>query len=75
VLQTLVQGLAVVLAIALAFVPRRRDIVGLAALCAAVLIALEMGIEHWFYLYIVWFFGLYIVALFGRFKAPEGRVI
>jgi hypothetical protein len=62
---------AVALAVALAFVPRRRDVVGLAALCAAVLIALELGATYWFYLYIVWFFPLVLIALLGRNGAPQ----
>ncbi|CAN5180786.1 hypothetical protein BH20ACT16_BH20ACT16_00040 [soil metagenome] len=59
------------LALALAFVPRRRDIVGLAALSAAILIALQLGVSHWFYLYIPWFFGLVMIALLGRFALVE----
>jgi hypothetical protein len=63
--QTLVQAAAVVLAVAMAFVPRRRDIVGLSALSAAILIGLQLGITHWFYLYLVWFFGAVMIALLG----------
>src|SRR3954452_23854694 len=63
--QTVVQIAAVLLAVAVAFVPRRRDLVGLAALTAAVLIALQLGITHWFYLYVVWFYGPLMVALLG----------
>ncbi len=62
---------AVLLALALAVVPRRPDVVGLAAACAAVLIAAQLGIEHWFYLYIPWFFGLVFVALFGALSDPS----
>jgi hypothetical protein len=29
------------------------------------MIAVQLGIDHWFYLYIPWFFGLVIVALLG----------
>jgi hypothetical protein len=54
---------AAALAIGLAFVPRRRDVAGLAALCAAIIIALQCGITHWFYLYIPWFFPLVMLAL------------
>jgi hypothetical protein len=61
---------AVALAVALAVVPRRADMVGLAAACAAVLIAMQLGIEHWFYLYIPWFFPLVMIALLGRFSDP-----
>jgi hypothetical protein len=70
-LQTAVQIAAVLLAVALAVVPRRPDIVGLAAACAAVLIALQLGIEHWFYLYIPWFFPLAAIALLGG-RAGDG---
>ncbi len=65
-LQSAVQIAAVLLAVALALVPRRADVVGLAAACAAVLLAVELGLDHWFYLYIPWFFPLVAVALIGR---------
>ena len=65
-LQLAVQLAAVALALALAVVPRRADLVGLAAASAAVIIATQLGIEHWFYLYIPWFFGLAMVALLGN---------
>jgi hypothetical protein len=68
--QKVVEIAAVALAIALAVVPRRADVVGLAAACAAVIIAAQLSIEHWFYLYIPWFFALAMVALLGRFGAP-----
>jgi hypothetical protein len=64
-LQTAVLLAAVLLAVALAAIPRRPDLVGLAAACAAVLIALQLGVEHWFYLYIPWFFPLATIALLG----------
>src|SRR4051794_33346673 len=63
--QAVVQIAAVLLAVAVAFLPRRRDLVGLAALTAAVLIGLQLGIAHWFYLYVVWFYGPLMVALLG----------
>ncbi|HWF50933.1 MAG TPA: hypothetical protein VG294_09865 [Solirubrobacteraceae bacterium] len=69
--QHVVQGLGVALAIAVAFFPRRRDIVTVAALGAAVIIAVQLGVTYWFYLYIVWFFPLVIVALFGSYPADE----
>jgi Glycosyltransferase family 87 len=61
--RTAVTIAAVGLAVGLALVPRRRDLVGLAALSAAVLVALQLGISHWFYLYLVWFTGPALVAL------------
>jgi hypothetical protein len=62
-LQRIVQAGAVILAVAVAFVPRRRDLAGLAALCAAVLIAAQLGTTYWFYLYLVWFFPLVMLAV------------
>jgi hypothetical protein len=72
-LQTVVQIAAAALAVAAAFVPRRRDLVGLAAVGAAVIIALQMGVTHWFYLYIPWFFPLVMVALLGRGGREEAH--
>jgi hypothetical protein len=60
------------LAVLLAFVPRRRTLARIAALAAAVLIALQITAEHWFYLYIVWFFPLAVVALAGE-RPAAGR--
>jgi hypothetical protein len=58
-----VESLTVLLALAVAVVPRRRDLRQVAALGAAVLIAAELCADHWFYLYIPWFFPLVAVAL------------
>ncbi|MDX6649535.1 MAG: hypothetical protein QOJ97_1486 [Solirubrobacteraceae bacterium] len=72
-LQQGVQIAAVVLALVVAFVPRRRDVVTLAALGAAVLIAVQLGVTHWFYLYVVWFLPLVMVALLGRGLVDRGE--
>ena len=64
--QRAVQVAAVLLALALAFVPRRRDLIGLASCSAAIIIALQLAATHWFYLYLPWFFGLVMIALLGR---------
>ena len=63
--QHAVQVLAVLLAVAVAFVPRRRGTVEVAALASAVMIAVELGLTHWFYLYIPWFCAPMFVAMFG----------
>jgi hypothetical protein len=68
--ERVVEVAAVVAAIALAVVRRRSDLVGLAAACAVAMLLVELGLEHWFYLYIPWFFGLVIVALLGRLSDP-----
>src|ERR1019366_6259231 len=73
--ERVVEVAAVVLVLALAVVPRRSDVVGLAAACAAALIAVELGIEHWFYLYIPWFFPLVMIALLGRFSHPSSAPV
>jgi hypothetical protein len=51
-----------VLAIALAFVPRKKSLLQVAAFSAALLLGVEITLHHWFYLYIVWFFPLMLVA-------------
>jgi len=51
------------LAGALAFYPRRKTLVQVAAFGAALIIALQITMHHWFYLYIDWFYPLLLVAL------------
>ncbi len=53
----------VLLAAAVAFVPRRRSLAQVAALGAALLLAMELTADHWFYLYIPWFLPFVFVAL------------
>jgi hypothetical protein len=50
------------LAVAFAVWPRRKNLIQVAALGAALLIALQLTAQHWFYLYIVWFYPLLLVA-------------
>jgi hypothetical protein len=69
--QTAVQLAAVAFALSLAFLWRRRTLVQTAALGAVVLIALQLSLTYWFYLYVVWFFPFVIVALFGRLGDPD----
>jgi hypothetical protein len=72
-LQVAVQIAAVALAFALALVLRGRDLVALAAACAAVLIALQLGMDHWFYLYIPWFAAPALLALLGSLSPLDDR--
>jgi hypothetical protein len=51
------------LSLLLAFVPRHKSLIQVAALGAALLIALQLTMHHWFYLYIVWFYPLLLVVL------------
>jgi hypothetical protein len=73
--QSFVEGAAIAVAVAVAFLPRRFDLVGLSATAAAVLLAVQLGIDHWFYLYIPWFFGLVMLALLGQFSWAPGEML
>lgn len=72
-LQSLLKAASLLLAVALAFVPRgNRTVAQMAALSTAVLVAAEIPLQHWFYLYVSWFLALYCVALFSEHEA-DGR--
>ncbi len=51
------------LAIAFAFWPKDKKLSQVAALGAALLIGVQLTMQHWFYLYIVWFYPLLLVAM------------
>jgi hypothetical protein len=61
--QRVAQAAGVLLAVAVAVVPRRRDLVGLAALSGAVLAALQLGTSYWFFLYIGWWLAPLLIAV------------
>jgi len=65
-LQDLWQAVAVALALALPLLRRRPDVVGLAACAAAILLGLQLGVTHWFYLYLAWVAPLVLLAGLGR---------
>ncbi len=67
-LQTTVKAAAVALALAVAIVPRRPSPRQTAALGAAVLIALELAVTHWFYLYVVWFAPFVLVTVLAAYR-------
>jgi hypothetical protein len=69
--QTATFAAAALLALAVAFVPRRRSIPQVAALSAAVIIALQLSVDHWFYLYIPWFLPGLLVALLAARNRRE----
>ncbi len=68
--QAIVKAAAVAIALAAAVVPRRRDVAGLAAAGAVVLIAVQLGVTYWFYLYVSWFLPFVFVALLARYREP-----
>jgi hypothetical protein len=74
-LQTLGKIGAVALVVAVAFVPRTRDLRQVAALAGAVLVALQLTSIYWFYFYLVWVLPLLFVTSFGALEsiAKSGR--
>jgi hypothetical protein len=73
-LQTVGKVFAVALAGLFFFVPRRRSTVQVAALAAALLIAVQVTANHWFYPYTVWFAPLVLVALFAQRRGAQSRI-
>jgi hypothetical protein len=68
-LQKILIPVVVLFSLALFFVPRRKSPLQLAALTAAVLIAFELVLTHWFYLYLPWFLPFVAFAVL----APASR--
>jgi hypothetical protein len=68
VLQHVLQVVLVLAAIAVAFVPRRKSPLQLAAFTGALLVAFELLLTHWSPLYISWFFPFVALAVLA---APE----
>jgi hypothetical protein len=61
--QRVLTGLLIAGAAALAWWPRRRSPLRLAAFTCAVLVGFELVLTHWFYLYLPWFFPFAAIAL------------
>ncbi|HEY5051948.1 MAG TPA: hypothetical protein VII45_00910 [Solirubrobacterales bacterium] len=59
------------LSLLLAFRPRKKTLVQVAALSAALLLGVQLTMHHWFYLYIVWFYPLLLVAMASLKAAPR----
>jgi hypothetical protein len=72
-LHVVVEALALLLAVGVAFTPRRRSFRQMCALGAAVIIAVQLCLHHWFYLYIPWFFPLLAVALALEWVQPSSN--
>lgn len=64
-LQPLARLAAAAFAAAVAFVPRFKTPVQIAALAGAVTIAVQLTATHWFYFYVVWFLPFVLVAVFA----------
>jgi hypothetical protein len=74
-LQTVAKVVAVALAAAFFFVPTRRSTAQLAALGAALLIAVQVTANHWFYPYAVWFAPLMLIAIFAQERQPDPAIL
>jgi Glycosyltransferase family 87 len=73
-LQTVVKAAAVALALLVALVPRRRDTRQVAALGGAIIVAVQLSMTHWFYLYVVWLLPFALVAILGAYREPGDAV-
>lgn len=62
-LHSIVKAAAVTLGIVVAFLPRVRTLTQVAALAGAVIIAIQLTLEHWFYLYIPWFLPMLLIVM------------
>ena len=65
-LQTVARLGAISLAVLLAFVPRTKSALQVAALAAAIVVAVQLGATHWFYFYVVWFLPAYLAVALGE---------
>jgi hypothetical protein len=72
--QRVLQVALVAGALALAWVPRRRSPLQLAALTGAVLVGFELVLTHWFYLYLPWFFGFVAYSVLAAEPRTERAV-
>jgi hypothetical protein len=71
-LQTVVQVGTIALAGVAAAVPRDKGPLELAALTAALLLAFELSLTHWSYLYLPWVLPFVLLALFVPRTPPAG---
>lgn len=69
-LRLAILGATILGSLALALRPRRKSAVQVAAFAAALLIGLQLTAQHWFYLYIVWFYPLAMVAFAALSPRP-----
>jgi hypothetical protein len=71
--QRVLQGILVIAALAVAFVPRRKSPLQLAALTAALLAGFELVLTYWLYTYIPWFFPFAAIAVLAPAAAARVR--
>lgn len=64
--QRVAQAALVIAVLIAAAIPRTRDFRQVAAGAAAAVIGVHLVLQHWFYLYIPWFFGFVLIAMIAR---------
>jgi hypothetical protein len=57
------------MAVLFTFRPKEKQLFQVAALGAALLIGVQLTMQHWFYLYIVWFYPLLLIAMSSEERA------
>jgi len=62
-LRTALIATVAALSLLFAFRPKEKQLFQVAALGAALLVGVQLTMQHWFYLYIVWFYPLLLVAM------------
>jgi hypothetical protein len=74
IVQRVLEVLLVLAALAVAFVPRTKTPLQLAALTGALLVGFELVLTHWSWLYVPWFFPFVVFALLfsGREESEAG---
>jgi hypothetical protein len=72
VVQLVLEVLLLLGALAVAFFPRQKSPLQLAALTGALLIGVEVVLTHWFYLYIPWFFPFAVFAALASAPVTVG---
>jgi hypothetical protein len=71
-LQPVLAGFSILLALVLGLLPREKGPVELAALTAVVLVAAQLALTHWFYLYLPWILPFVLLwLLLPRQPEPE----
>lgn len=69
-LQIALMVLVAVAALAVLRWPRRLDLVTMAALSGALMVAIELTVTHWFYLYIPWFLPFALLVMVPEWPSP-----
>jgi hypothetical protein len=74
-LRPIAEAAAIGLALVAAFVPRRRTVGQVAALCGAIIAAAQIPTNYWIYFYVAWFAPFMFIGLFEEYSdlGPDGQ--